>query len=154
MAKKPKTLEKTVWMAVPFSRSKRNQLEVSDGFVAYLLNPKVVRTRRSFLWGPHPGETVTGFKATRFEKGSREVWPELVVDLKGLASMTGYGKMQITRWVREGGIPHLRFDGKLWFIIEEVDAWLEEAERQKKVRGRNRGRDGVPKNLSKKSLKR
>jgi hypothetical protein len=162
MARKSRSLDGIVWLAVPFSRIGKNPLALDEGFIGYFLEAKTEKVPNSFLWGKRVGEVVKNFKPAKFKLMDAELkrlgapgesWPSSVVDLEGLAELSGYSKLQITRWVRKGGLPHLRHDNKLWFLLEEVDDWLEEAEEQGKVRGRNRGRDGIPKNMGKKHLK-
>ncbi|MDQ7779425.1 MAG: hypothetical protein RDV41_06905 [Planctomycetota bacterium] len=139
-------LKDIIWLALPFSRSRRNPLQ-DDGYCVYVLMPKTMYAKRSLLWGRRAAETITGFKVEKDRDCGREAWPNFLVDLKGLAKASGYGKMQVLRWVQHG-LPCLHLDGKLWFLLEEVDWWLEEAEKTRKVRGRDRGRGEVPKGLA------
>jgi hypothetical protein len=125
--------EKVMWLAVPVRYKRKSGYHIPEGTCCYVLRPtRKGRVTKSIRMG----------RILRFETCSD--YPEMLLDLKQFAFVTGYTIFHVAKMVREKGIPFLVFDDKKWFLASDVDRWVQEAKAKRLVDGPEWGRKTIP----------
>lgn len=126
--------EPVLWLAVPLDYGRESRWRSDEGRFVYVLRQRWDGglSNRARWERPLPFETCSHF-------------PELLLDWKQFARLMGYNASHAWRFVRDKKVPYLVLNGQRFFLASDVDAWLEQARKNKEVLGPRWNEENIPK---------
>lgn len=126
--------EPVLWLAVPLDYGRESRWRSGEGMFVYVLRQK---------WNGNISTKAPWDRPLPFETCS--YYPELLLDWKQFARMMGYNASHAWRFVRDKRVPYLVLNGQRFFLASDVDAWLEEAKKNKEILGPDWKSGNIPK---------